>query len=57
MNKKGRKRPKKVFSPAFGYAQHPKAGRNTQDILKEKIKIGESQPQTITCYQCVCLTD
>ena len=29
-NKKGWKRLKKVVQPAFGCAQHPKAGRNTQ---------------------------
>ena len=26
---------KKVFRTAFGWAQHPKAGRNTQHILKQ----------------------
>ena len=30
MNKKVEKRLKKMFRPAFGCAQHPKAGRNTQ---------------------------
>ena len=28
MNKKGRKRLKKVFQPGLGCVQHPKAGQN-----------------------------
>ena len=30
MNKKVENGPKKVFRPAFGRMQHPKAGQNTQ---------------------------
>ena len=33
MNKKGWKTAEKMFRPAFGCAQHPKAGRNTQQSL------------------------
>ena len=33
MNKKGWKTSDKMFRPAFGYAQHPKAGLNTQHSL------------------------
>ena len=32
MNKNGPNGQKEVFQPAFGYAQHPKAGWNTQHI-------------------------
>ena len=32
MHKKGWKRLKKVVRPAFGWEQHPKAGRNTQEL-------------------------
>ena len=36
--KKGLKQLKKVFQPAFGCAQHPNAGQNTQQI-SETIQI------------------
>ena len=32
LNKKGWKTAEKMFQPAFGCAQHPKAGRNTQHL-------------------------
>ena len=34
MNKKGQKMAEKMFRPAFGCCKHPKAGQNTQQILK-----------------------
>ena len=33
MNKKGWNRPQKVFQPALGCTQHPKAGQNTQQVF------------------------
>ena len=36
INKKGRKQTKKVFQPAFGCMQHPKAGQNIQHTIKEE---------------------
>ena len=41
INNKGWKRLKKVFRPAFGWAYHPKAGQNTQQLLVQKNMIWE----------------
>ena len=49
MNKKGWKRPKKVFQPAFGCAQHPKAGQNTQQMLYLFTDLKISQGSKIPC--------
>ena len=38
INKKGWKRLKKVVRPAFGCAQHPRAGRNTQHTIIVKTR-------------------
>ena len=45
MNKKGIKTAQKVFWPAFGWAQQPKVGRNTQEL--ELLYVWYKQPSKI----------
>ena len=37
MNKTGWKTAEKMFQPAFGCKQHPKAGQNTQQLTKDVV--------------------